>query len=51
MISSTGSPLMTEVLVHSGSVRVEETTYFFIELMRSLTGSPESAGQTGAKPS
>jgi hypothetical protein len=51
LISGTGSPLITDVLFHSGSVSVEETTYFAIELMWSLAGSPERVGHTGAKTS
>jgi hypothetical protein len=33
LISATGSPLITEVLFPSGSVRVAETTYLAIALM------------------
>ncbi len=42
---------MTVVLFHSGSVRVEETTYLAMALMWSLAGSPDRVGHTGAKPS
>jgi hypothetical protein len=51
LISATGSPPSTDVLFHSGLVSVEETTYFAIELMWSLAGSPERVGQTGANTS
>ena len=39
------------MLFHSGSLSVDETTYLAIELMCSLTGSPERVGHTGAKAS
>ena len=45
-----GSPLITVVLFHSGSVSVLETTYLAMLFIRSLNGSPDRAIQAGAKP-
>ena len=47
---STTSPSSTVVLFHSGFSRVEETTYFGIELNLSAN-SPSKCGHTGANPS
>ena len=41
---------ITVVLFHSGSVSVDDTTYFGIELNLSANG-PSRSGQAAAKPS
>src|SRR6266516_3561639 len=48
--SSTRSPSRTAVLFHSGSLSVDETTYFGIELNLS-PNSPSTCGQTAANDS
>ena len=42
-IAAIGSPLITVVLFHSGSVSVLETTYLAMLFIRSLNGSPDLA--------
>src|SRR5579872_3057782 len=49
--SATRSLPMTVVLFQEGFRRVEEATYFRIELMRSETLSPERVGQAAANAS
>ena len=48
--ASARSPPTTVVLVHSGDSRVEETTYFGMELSLSAN-SPSRDGQASANPS
>ena len=48
--SSTTSPLSTVELFHSGSSRVEETTYLGM-LLNLSANSPSLDGQASAKPS
>ena len=49
---ATSSPPMTEVLFHSGSVSVFDTTYLRSEFMRSAPlSAPDCDDQAGKNPS